>query len=116
RPTVQPGVASKFAAAAGHIRTVAGGGGAHVAGMVALGRDGQELSDAGLDHSREGCGAGGCLMPAPPLAVLGVGLVSGVGLTAEEGCAAIRCGINNFQETRFIGGNGEWLVGSAVEL
>jgi 3-oxoacyl-[acyl-carrier-protein] synthase-1 len=53
---------------------------------------------------------------APPLAVLGVGLVSGVGLTAEESCAAIRCGINNFQETRFIGSNGEWLVGSAVEL
>ena len=55
-------------------------------------------------------------MPAPPLAVLGVGLVSGVGLTAEESCAAIRCGINNFQETRFIGSDGEWLVGSAVEL
>jgi 3-oxoacyl-[acyl-carrier-protein] synthase-1 len=55
-------------------------------------------------------------MPAPALAVLGVGLVSGVGLTAEESCAAIRCGINNFQETRFIGSNGDWLVGSAVEL
>ena len=55
-------------------------------------------------------------MPVPRLAVLGVGLVSGVGLTAEESCAAIRCGINNFQETRFIGGDGEWLVGSAVEL
>ena len=45
-----------------------------------------------------------------------MGLVSGVGLTAEESCAAIRCGINNFQETRFIGSNGDWLVGSAVEL
>ena len=55
-------------------------------------------------------------MPAPPLAVLGVGLVSGVGLTAEEGCAAIRCGINNFQETQFVSGRGEWLVGSAVEF
>ena len=55
-------------------------------------------------------------MPAPPLAVLGVGLVSGVGLTADESCAAIRCGINNFQDTRFIGSNGGWLVGSAVEL
>jgi 3-oxoacyl-[acyl-carrier-protein] synthase-1 len=51
-----------------------------------------------------------------PLAILGVGLVSGVGLTAEECCAVIRCGINNFQETRFIGTDGEWLVGSAVEL
>ena len=55
-------------------------------------------------------------MPASPLAVLGVGLVSGVGLTAEESCAAIRCRINNFQETRFVGSNGDWLVGSAVEL
>jgi 3-oxoacyl-[acyl-carrier-protein] synthase I len=55
-------------------------------------------------------------MPVSTLAVLGVGLVSGVGLTAEASCAAIRCGINNFQETRFIGGDGEWLVGSAVEL
>ena len=51
-----------------------------------------------------------------PLAVLGVGLVSGVGLTGDESCAAIRCGINNFQETRFIGGNGEWLVCSTVQL
>lgn len=55
-------------------------------------------------------------MPAPPLAVLGIGLVSGVGLTGEESCAAIRCGINNFQETRFIGSGGAWLVGSAVQL
>jgi 3-oxoacyl-[acyl-carrier-protein] synthase-1 len=55
-------------------------------------------------------------MPVPPLAVLGVGLVSGVGLTAEESCAAIRCGINNFRETRFVGSDGEWLVGSTVEL
>ena len=55
-------------------------------------------------------------MPAHPLAVLGVGLVSGVGSTAEESCAAIRCGINNFQETQFIGRDGELLVGSAVEL
>jgi 3-oxoacyl-[acyl-carrier-protein] synthase-1 len=43
-------------------------------------------------------------------------MVSGVGLTAAESCAAIRCGINNFQETRFIGGNGDWLIGSTVEL
>lgn len=55
-------------------------------------------------------------MAVPTLAVLGVGMVSGVGLTAEESCAAIRCGINNFQEMRFIGSNGDWLVGSAVEL
>jgi 3-oxoacyl-[acyl-carrier-protein] synthase-1 len=55
-------------------------------------------------------------MVASPLAVLSVGLVSGVGLTAAESCAAIRCGINNFRETRFTGSSGEWLIGSAVEL
>jgi 3-oxoacyl-[acyl-carrier-protein] synthase-1 len=55
-------------------------------------------------------------MPVAPVAVLGVGLVSGVGRTAEESCAAIRCGMNKFQETRFIGTGGRWLVGSEVEL
>jgi 3-oxoacyl-[acyl-carrier-protein] synthase-1 len=55
-------------------------------------------------------------MSAETIAVLGVGLLSGVGLTAEESCAAIRCGINKFSDTRFIGPDGEWLVGSSVEL
>jgi 3-oxoacyl-[acyl-carrier-protein] synthase I len=66
--------------------------------------------------ARRDQGQGRFLMPAPPLAVLGVGLVSGLGLTAAESCAAIRCGINNFNETRFIASSGGWLVGSAVEL
>lgn len=51
-----------------------------------------------------------------PLAVLASGLVCGLGLTAEESCTAIRCGINNFQETRFIGQDGEWLIASEVTL
>ncbi|MBN8872201.1 MAG: hypothetical protein J0H67_05150 [Rhodospirillales bacterium] len=55
-------------------------------------------------------------MPVPALAVDAVGLVCGVGTTAEESCAAIRCGLNNFQETRFIGSDGAWLVGSSVTL
>ncbi|MGP0001820.1 MAG: hypothetical protein ACLPKW_29340 [Acetobacteraceae bacterium] len=55
-------------------------------------------------------------MPAHPLAVLSVGFISGVGSTAEASCAAIRCGINSFQETQFIGRDGELLVGSAVVL
>src|SRR6476646_1540425 len=53
---------------------------------------------------------------ATSLAVLGSGLVSGVGLTTEECCAAIRCGINNFESTRFIGRHGDWLIGSPVTL
>jgi 3-oxoacyl-[acyl-carrier-protein] synthase-1 len=56
------------------------------------------------------------VITAPPLTVLGVGLMTGVGSTAEIGCAAIRCGINNFRQTRFAGADGEWLVGSAAEL
>jgi len=55
-------------------------------------------------------------MAVPPVGVLGVGLVSAVGLTAAQSCAAIRCGINNFQETRFVDSSGDWLIGSAVEL
>jgi 3-oxoacyl-[acyl-carrier-protein] synthase-1 len=55
-------------------------------------------------------------MPMMPLAVLQVGLVSSVGLTSAASCAAIRCGMNNFHETRFIGSSGEPLVGSTVEL
>jgi 3-oxoacyl-[acyl-carrier-protein] synthase-1 len=55
-------------------------------------------------------------MAGSPLAVLASGLVSGVGLASDESCAAIRCGINNFQSTRFIGMHGDWLVGSPVTL
>lgn len=56
------------------------------------------------------------MIPALPLAVLATGLVCGVGLTSEESCVAIRCGINNFRETRFAGSNFDWLIGSPVEL
>jgi 3-oxoacyl-[acyl-carrier-protein] synthase I len=55
-------------------------------------------------------------MPAVPMAVHRIGLVTGVGRTAEKSCAAIRCGVNNFQNTRFLGKDGERIVGSAVEL
>jgi 3-oxoacyl-[acyl-carrier-protein] synthase-1 len=50
-----------------------------------------------------------------PVAILGCGMMTSVGLTAEASCAAIRCAIDNFQETRFIAG-GEWIVGSQVPL
>ena len=55
-------------------------------------------------------------MTAQPIAILGVGMMTGVGLTAEASCAAIRCGIDNFQETRFMGDGGEWLLGCEVPL
>lgn len=51
-----------------------------------------------------------------PLAITGCGLISGVGLTAPASCAAIRCAIDNFQETRFMDNGGEWLMGCEVPL
>jgi 3-oxoacyl-[acyl-carrier-protein] synthase I len=51
-----------------------------------------------------------------PVAILGCGMMTGVGLTAEASCAAIRCAIDNFQETRFTASGGEWIIGSEVPL
>ena len=50
------------------------------------------------------------------LAILGAGMVTGVGLSAAASCAAIRCGINNFDETRFMDRQGVWIIGSQVPL
>lgn len=47
--------------------------------------------------------------------VLATGLVTGVGLDAPSSCAAIRCGIAGFEETRFMF-DGEWLLGCEVPL
>ena len=55
-------------------------------------------------------------MSAAPVSILGCGMMTGVGLTAEASCAAIRCAIDNFQETRFIARGGEWIMGSEVPL
>jgi 3-oxoacyl-[acyl-carrier-protein] synthase-1 len=41
-------------------------------------------------------------------------MVTGVGLNAPASCAAIRCGIDNFSETRFMDQGGEWIIGSQV--
>jgi 3-oxoacyl-[acyl-carrier-protein] synthase-1 len=51
-----------------------------------------------------------------PLAITGVGMVTGVGLNAPATCAAIRCAIDNFQETRFMDKGGEWIMGCEVPL
>lgn len=50
------------------------------------------------------------------LAIMGSGMVTGVGLSAPASCAAIRCAIDNFNETRFMDDGGEWIVGSEVPL
>jgi 3-oxoacyl-[acyl-carrier-protein] synthase I len=51
-----------------------------------------------------------------PLAITGIGMVTGVGLNAPASCAAIRCAIDNFQETRFMDNGGEWIMGCEVLL
>lgn len=51
-----------------------------------------------------------------PIAILASGMVTGVGLSAPASCAAIRCGIDNFTETRFMDNGGEWIIGSQVPL
>jgi len=55
-------------------------------------------------------------MSTQPIAILRTGLVCGVGLDAPSACAAIRCAIDNFQETRFMDKGGEWILGSSVPL
>lgn len=55
-------------------------------------------------------------MSSFPLAITGVGMVTGVGLNAPATCAAIRCAIDNFQETRFMDQGGEWIMGCEVPL
>lgn len=55
-------------------------------------------------------------MSAHPLTIVGSGMVTAVGLTAPATCAAIRCGINSFKETRFVDASGEWIIGSEVPL
>jgi 3-oxoacyl-[acyl-carrier-protein] synthase I len=51
-----------------------------------------------------------------PIAILASGMVTGVGLNAAASCAAIRCAIDNFSETRFMDKGGEWIIGSQVPL
>jgi 3-oxoacyl-[acyl-carrier-protein] synthase-1 len=51
-----------------------------------------------------------------PLAVLASGMVTSVGLNAPAACAAIRCGLDNNQETRFMDHRGEWITAAMVPL
>ncbi|MCP4117539.1 MAG: hypothetical protein GY737_19515 [Desulfobacteraceae bacterium] len=50
------------------------------------------------------------------ISICATGMVTGVGLTAPSSCAAIRCGLNNVQETRFMDSSGEWITGSHAPL
>jgi 3-oxoacyl-[acyl-carrier-protein] synthase I len=51
-----------------------------------------------------------------PVSIIAAGMITGVGLDAPSSCAAIRCAIDNFSETRFMDKGGEWIIGSQVPL
>lgn len=53
-------------------------------------------------------------MNVNPSAILGSGLVTGVGLTSPATCAAIRCNLDNFQDSKFVGRDGAWILGCEV--
>ncbi len=55
-------------------------------------------------------------MTAEPLAILSTGLVTAVGLSAPATCAAIRAGLTNPTETRFMNAGGEWIMSHTVPL
>jgi 3-oxoacyl-[acyl-carrier-protein] synthase-1 len=50
------------------------------------------------------------------LAILNTGLVCPVGLNAPAACAAIRAGVTNPSETRFMDSEGKWLTAHSVPL
>lgn len=43
-------------------------------------------------------------------------MITGVGLNSQSSCAAIRCAIDNFEETGFTDSGGDWILGSEVPL
>lgn len=51
-----------------------------------------------------------------PVQILGSGMVTGIGLDWASTCAAMRCGMNRFGETRFIDAGGKWIIGSEALL
>ncbi len=51
-----------------------------------------------------------------PIAIIASGMVTSVGLNAASSCAAIRCALDNFSETRFMDKGGEWIIGAQVPL
>ena len=55
-------------------------------------------------------------MSALPIAILRVGLVTPVGLSAPASCAAFRAKLTNPSETRFIDSDGEWIMAHQVPL
>ncbi|MBP2234799.1 3-oxoacyl-[acyl-carrier-protein] synthase-1 [Sinorhizobium kostiense] len=51
-----------------------------------------------------------------PIDIVSIGMVTAVGLDAPSACAAMRAHLDGFQETRFLGSGGNWLIGAPVPL
>ncbi|WP_354487204.1 3-oxoacyl-ACP synthase [Mesorhizobium robiniae] len=51
-----------------------------------------------------------------PLSIISAGMVTAVGLDAPSSCAAMRARLDGFQETRFLGPDGDRLIGAPVPL
>lgn len=51
-----------------------------------------------------------------PLHIRAAGMVTAVGLDCASAAAAMRARLDGFQETRFIGPGGDWLIGAPVPL
>ncbi|CCV06224.1 conserved exported hypothetical protein [Mesorhizobium metallidurans STM 2683] len=50
------------------------------------------------------------------LVISSIGMVTAVGLDAPSSCAAMRAGIDGFQETRFAAGGGKQLIGAPIPI
>ncbi|HEX6842552.1 MAG TPA: hypothetical protein VF113_13535 [Stellaceae bacterium] len=55
-------------------------------------------------------------MATQHIAITSTGLVTSVGLSAVATCAALRAGVSNAGQTRFVDAAGEWIVGHGVAL
>src|SRR5688572_26843198 len=51
-----------------------------------------------------------------PLSITATGMMTGVGLNAASSCAAIRCAVDRFAETRFRDKEGKWIIGCEVPM
>ncbi|AJD45433.1 3-oxoacyl-ACP synthase [Rhizobium sp. SEMIA 4085] len=51
-----------------------------------------------------------------PMDIVSIGMVTAVGLNAPSACAAMRAGLDGFQQTRYLGSSGDWLIGAPVPL
>lgn len=51
-----------------------------------------------------------------PIDIVSIGMATAVGLNAPSACAAMRARLDGFQETRFVGPGGDWLIGAPVPL